>query len=412
MLHKTCTSYNAAGDVELVRLWIDDKESQEYFFYDGFHRLIQHLDPLGNKTQYFYDENALDDAGRRILQKTTIDPIGVQTIETFDVLGRLTHIIKRAPFETTLAEQSLFYDRGGNLARHIHSVIASGTTLRQRAIHLYYDNMERLVHCIDGYGSTSPRSTEHSYTSTGQLETTTKPDGIVITRSYDPLGRLTDIQTSDGSCRYTFAYDGTGTLLQATDTNTQQTFTRTVDGRGRLQEEILPSGLIINREYDAQGNRTTLTLPDNSFVSYSFDGCNIASIQRHAPSGALAYAHHFRDYDLSGNLLAEEPIGNHTAITYHYDPLGRRSSVHSSWHKQTITDYDQRGLVKSVDWQNPLGAYTESFDYDELHQLTAENSLISHHYRYDSQGNRLVKDHAAMRIDDNNQLLFDAETHT
>ncbi len=225
------------------------------------------------------------------------------------------------------------------------------------------------------------------------------------------LGRLTEIQTSDGSRRYAYAYDNTGTLLQATDVNTQQTFTRTVDGRGRLQEEVLSSGLVINREYDEQGNRKTLTLPDNSFVSYSFDGCNIVSIQRHDPSGALAYAHHFRHYDLSGNLLAEEPIDNHTSITYHYDPLGRRSSVQSNWHKQTITDYDPRGLVKSVDWQNPLGAYTESFDYDELHQLTAENSLISHHYRYDSQGNRLVKDHAAMRIDDNNQLLFDAETH-
>ncbi len=106
VLRKTCTSYNAAGDVERVCLWIDDKESQEYFFYDGFHRLIQHLDPLGNKTQYSYDENALDDSGRRVLQKTTIDPVGVQTIETFDVLGRLTHILKRAPSRRHLPKKS------------------------------------------------------------------------------------------------------------------------------------------------------------------------------------------------------------------------------------------------------------------------------------------------------------------
>jgi len=401
---KTATFYNSAGDVERIHRWIDGQEIIESFSYDDFHRLAAHINPFGQRTEYLYDEQAKDAFGQRVLKKTTIDPLGIQTIETFDALGRLTHLLKLDPEQIPLDEETLLYDRNGNLARKVHSVIIEGKTQRQRELVLDYDERNRLKRFID-----ESRITEHTYTLTGQLNTTIKPDGVCIHRFYDPLDRLIEITTSDGSCHYGYTYDGQGNLLSTVDLIRNQEINRTLDGRGRLLGEYFPCGVNISWTYDAQGKRSSFTFPDRSSIRYHFNGCNLTSIERRDSEGGQSYIHEFLRFDLSGNVLEEQAIDGHSSLVHHFDPLNRHSYVGSKWMEQGITSYDSRSLIRSIEWKGALGSYAEGFDYDPLKQLIEEKSLTSHRYQYDSQGNRIMKNNHEMEIDEQNQLLNDGQ---
>ncbi len=56
--------------------------------YNGHGKLYKTIDALGNETRYEYNYSHINPHHQKVLQITTIDPLGNQTIVTHDTWGK------------------------------------------------------------------------------------------------------------------------------------------------------------------------------------------------------------------------------------------------------------------------------------------------------------------------------------
>jgi RHS repeat-associated protein len=165
------------------------------------------------------------------------------------------------------------------------------------------------------------------------------------------------LQVSDPTGSYGFAYDNMGRLI---GTSTQYSF--------------LP-GI------------TSLTAPDGSTTSYTYDTLNRLNGLANSWAGSFGFG-----YDaLSRRTSLTRPNGVNT--NYSYDPLSRLLSVlHQSG--TTVLDgaaytYDNDGNRTSK--TNYLNGTTSNYSYDPLYELTqvTQGGSTTESYSYDPVGNRL-----------------------
>ena len=204
----------------LVEKWVEDQEGNRYLYekygydplgnrnfesrgghvttyiYDGLSRLIQKTDPLGHETRWTYSKKP-----HREKRK---DPNGVATIQTFDALNRLS-LQEKYDDQNLLSSVSYRYDLNDNLIEENHQII--GGDGKPFILFREYDEMNRLILLTEPLG----KQTKYSYTPSGQVKTTTKPDGIVLTNTYDLRGNLI---SSEG---YAYTYDAMGNMLSVGD---------------------------------------------------------------------------------------------------------------------------------------------------------------------------------------------------
>lgn len=127
------------------------------------------MTPLGNATDYIYDTKAHT--------KTTIDPLGLTTVEKYNAHYLLTDKTITSPTKHLLYEEHNTYDKN-------HNLIEKKTP--HNAIKRVYDKRNRVTTLEE-----SPEKiTHYSYTPTGQLEKLIKPDGVSIAHTYDMYDRL------------------------------------------------------------------------------------------------------------------------------------------------------------------------------------------------------------------------------
>ncbi len=357
--------YDSAGNKASITRNVDGKEAQELFTYDSFNRLTRRQDPLGHVTTTTYNDNYKNAHGQTVTQKIEIDPLGLATITTYDIAGHVTAIEKRKETDSLSIEES-FYDASGNLVFH--------TKNRQSTTEWIYGPLNRLKALIEG----GVKITEYTYTPTGQLQSKKKPDGILLTYKYDPLDQLIEQVSSDGSINYTYTYNRIGQQIETHDNIHKKTSRRVYDPCGRLLQEKLFNGLVLTSTYDQQGRKTLLTLPDRSFITYTYDALYLKTISYQG------LTHYLTAYDLSGNLLQQKLLGNLGELTFSYDPLGRKTTAKSRLNSQDV-QYDPVG---NVTYQS-FNREKENYHYDALYQLTSEKN---HTYTYDSHGNRIYKD--------------------
>ena len=113
----TITTYDADGN----KSSLTKGGATEFFYYDSYNRLIRSVDALGFETHIIYD-----DANH---QKTTIDPLRLKTVDTFNSQFKL---IKR---EKGSRIESYDYDGAGNLTSRDNTLIE-------------YDSQNRLIKLI------------------------------------------------------------------------------------------------------------------------------------------------------------------------------------------------------------------------------------------------------------------------
>ncbi len=387
LLTKTLYAYDEAGNRSSITTYPHNKEAKEHFLYDAFNRLIQQVDALGHTTSIAYNDHYRNTQGQYVLQKTTTDPVGLQTIETFDVYGRLAATEVCNSFGELIKHEEQAFDANGNTIYHRDS--------RQVATLWEYDSMNRPISLAEAANTPSQKITRYSYTPIGQLDQTIKPDGTLIQNIYDPLGLLIELKSSD--IHYSFRYNRLGQEIESRDMHTKATVLRTYDSHGRTLSETLPHNLTISKTYDDQGRRARLNLPDGSSVQYLYDALYTRSIHRLSSRGKTLYSHYYTDYDLSSNLLKQQLIGNAGTLTTTIDPLHRTIATHSSHFLQQITAFDAIGNILALSTQNT----SQSFTYDHLYQLISENAHI---YAYDSHSNRLQKDNEPYTLNVLNQI--------
>jgi len=388
-------------------------DSVTFAEYNSRKELIKSIDAEGNTTQITYDYFFRNAYNQTVLQQTVTDPLGNQTITTFNTLGKESTLLKKNPFGLPTAKQESLYDKTGNCVLTTETVFA-GDQIRDVVKTRYaYNAMQQLLSLTEAVETPLQKITNYKYNAFGQQKTLIKPDGIEIYYQYDSKGRLADYTASDHSFAYSYVYDKNDRLTSVHDRLNNSVNERVYDDLGQVITEQLGNRQTLQYVYDYLGRVNTLTLSDSSQVQYVYNPVSLKEVHRLSSSGDSLYSHYYQAYDLSGNLLNAKLIGNCGELNFQYDACNRITEMtHPLW-SQSVPDggYSPVGDLLNYNLHDVQGETTSFFTYDDLYQLTSETGVASHAYANDSVQNRLLKDTIVYQVNALNQLTHQGETH-
>ena len=333
-------------------------EAIDRFFYDATGRIVLHINPLEQKTEFFYEDYA----------RTIVDAAGNRSIERFDSHYRLIEKEKQSPSEETLFLENFFYDRAGNVVRrHIHG--------QDMDVTYRFDQMGRVLEEVEA----GVKVTSFTYDSRGLLSEKTNPDGVFFTYQYDDLNRMTAMKSSDRTVWYEYIYNGVH-LHEIKDHIFGLSVRYCYTKFGQIAEETGFLGFKTSWYYDMYGRTKQVTLPDQSFIQYTYENSLMHRVIRFNKEGKLLYEHLYADYDGAKHVTEEFFVQDIGSMSTRRDLLQRPCQVDSDFHGQTVR-YGATGLV--TENKNSLTKET-SYSYDGLNQLTEEGEIS---YEFDSLGN-------------------------
>jgi len=356
----TTYTYDAVGNLVAST---DPRGKTSQFNYDPMGRVASATDPLSQTTSWTYDA-----AGNKLSEQK---PDGTTTSYAYDSMNQVTSITDALSQTTALAYSA------GNLVLL--------TDARNNSYAFNSDALGRRTGMI--YPDASVES--YAYDPAGNLVSYTTRAGQTKTTAYDNRNRVTAYSWSDGTPGATMTYDDAGRLL--TLNSSVSALSYTYDDANQLLSETqnlasTPLPLAVSYTYDADGNRTGLTYPDGTVVSYAYTGRNeLASVSATSyPSPLASY-----QYDAAGNRIAKT-LANGVTTTYERDDASQLTAL-SSQLSAISYGYNTAGNRDSKT-QTDAGqaSRTEIYGYDVTSQLTDVNynneRAVS--YTYDAVGNR------------------------
>lgn len=370
VLHTVSYAYDTLGNKTAVIR----KEGKESFTYDCFNRLIAHENGEGYRTIIAYDENHINRDGQKVLRKVTRDPMGYQTIEIYDAMMRPVRKEIRSPHGILYFAEDYVLDSCGNCELQRCHVYREDIYYITLEITKEYDEMHRTISIQEGAYTPEEKTTTFTYTGSGNLASTKKADGVTLQYTYDPLGNLIHLVSSDATIDYTYEHNLNGELLSSCDHLHKTSTKRTLDTAGNILEETLANGLKIENQYDHACRRTLLRLPKETEIHYTYDPLYLREVSAFGMSATYSY-------DQSGNLRNLKMI---EPISYRYDKMQRKTELFTPRFNQ-ILHYDPRGNIEEMLKDEKF----YEFKYDGLNQLIKERN---HSYTYDSYYNRHSKD--------------------
>jgi RHS repeat-associated protein/uncharacterized repeat protein (TIGR01451 family) len=436
------TTYTYDGLDNLTSI-LDPNHVLRTFHYNG-RGLLDSMNDGQRTTTYEYNE-------LNLVSKRTDRDGGVTTF-TYDPDGRLAGETRPGSDISSYRYDSLerlieahngsgqvtfAYDDAGNLTRQVScapqpggaSCPASTAASAMPTVTLDYtwnaNGQEASVHGPDG-------TTGYGYDTAGRLSRVTDAASRPFAYAYDPQSRLSTIGTPNGTTD-TFTYDSSGLLTgrdmtlggssvnradyvldpvtgqrtSLVDSDGTHTFAYLDDGS--LSSATQPAAAGLPNEsmtYDPSGNRTSWTGAPAASVSYDSTG-------RLATAGNRSFA-----YDGEGDLttVTDNPTGNQTtyhwnadhqltridrlgasAITFRYDPLGRRIEVNDggtirrfAWDGFNVHgDYDGSNALLAAYTTTPTrAAPADARQPAEALEVTAGGA--SHFYVHDGLGSTVA----------------------
>ena len=369
--------------------------------YNTWNQPIKIIDALGNKTRISYNTQFINHHGQRVLQKTTTDPLGKRTIETYDAANRLVESACFGLIGEKIAHQLLSYDLVGNQTGVEEEVIEHGSTNRVIKTLFSYNAANQITQIKQAAGSPQQKITSISYNQYGQKKKLFKPDGKIIHYTYDGFGRLKTCTSSDQTIDYVYEYNLLDQVMCVLDRVSGKATNRQYEN-GLLVKESLANGLSLSYTYDRTERARTITFPNGTGVEYLYNPVDLKEIHR-LFDGKRTYAHTDVEHSLSGQIKKAQPPGNCGAVAYQFDPLDRCVSIKSSAFSQKIPvdGFDAAGNLLKFDMQKISYAFT----YDDHYQLKSEKGHTCHVYSFDSLSNRTSKDEVANQYNSLNQLV-------
>jgi RHS repeat-associated protein len=212
-----------------------------------------------------------------------------------------------------------------------------------------FDDLGRLESLQDGTGFEIVR---YHYDAVGRLDREDRGNGTYAVYGYDSADRLlsvTNYAPDDGvQSFFSYTYDQNGNPESMTTAGGITTYG--YDADGQLESVIYPSGQEVDYEYDAAGNRITVT-DNGSPVDYEVNSLN----QYTGVGGAVA------TYDDDGNLETWTDASGTT--TFSWDPESRLRSI--------VTP----------------GAGTWTFTHDALgNRIAVDHDGVGRHFMLDTSG--------------------------
>ncbi len=433
----TTTRYDALGRALVVT---DPMGYTTKDTYDGVD-LISETDANGNETDYTYDADnrqtstmehagsgggvltttsvVYDDANNQV---QTYDRDGIETIEQYDSLNRVTQVSRKdaameSYYDQTGGEvvvQQTFYDGNNNIVMTIAGSGADTTTTKYD-----YDAANREIDEIAVDPSGPDAETYYTYDKVGNLRTITDPrtNQVATTYTYDARYRVTSESDGDNDTT-SYTYDANNNMTSKTDPKGNLTEYSYDELNDLLWiDQSASQGGISIYVYDGNRNKIAQQDPDGNLVVYQYDarneltdtyqdlspgtlgkGSTRASVQGAGTANAL---HWHSEYDGNGNqTMVTDPKNQTTMMTYDY--LDRVQHVEYVNPAEPNLDfqpvsldytYDGNGNILSVVEkemvQGSMVTETSSFTYDKFNNVkTSTNSDdLTMAYTYDAQGN-------------------------
>lgn len=359
-------------------------------------------DPEGKITTIFYRYDFHNVYGQCVPCKKITDPSGVVTTITEDAQGNVVQILIHDSKGNLLKKQDMRYDGNGNKVLLIETLISKNHEERELVTQWTYDAMNRMTSCTEAVHCPEQKSTFYTYNLSGKKETITKADGVTISLAYDLFGHLSHVNASDDTIAYSYEYDKNGNLIKAVDHVNNTSVQRTYDPNNRMLSESLGNGFTFSYSYDRLGRPLTVTLSDQTVISYLYHGLNASEVRYGN------YTHQYLLHDLSGNLLSSKLIGKAGKLTSTYDVSQRIDSIECLCWKELITSYNLFNKILLSTVYGKRGSTSCTYTYDDLGYLKTEEGAVSHQYLYDSLGNRLEKDGKSSIYNALNNLVDDS----
>src|SRR5581483_3318499 len=321
--------------------------------------------PLARSTQFGYDT-----AGNRT---TVTDPLGHTTTTGYDKLNRPVTVTDPAGGVVTVG-----YDDAGRRSWLTDPV---GNTT-----HWAYDDAGRLTAETDPLG----KVTTYAYDAVSELVSVTDRLGQrrVFTRDAD--GRVTaeDGYAAGGAKvqTRTFGYDEAGNRVSAA--NPAGSYALTYDKLDRPVTVSAPYGLSLAFQYDANGNRISVTDNKGGVQTSTYDALDRLTAREQAGVAKATWG-----YDAKGDLAtltrsgwaggAWQPAGTTTQT---FDDLGRVTDVrHANAAGATLAEYAYGYDAADRLTSETVNGVTRTYGYDAAGQLTNDNGTP---HTYDKAGNR------------------------
>ncbi|WP_433707212.1 RHS repeat-associated core domain-containing protein [Paenibacillus illinoisensis] len=220
-----------------------------------------------------------------------------------------------------------------------------------------YDKAGRLVQVTHADGTQSTTA----YDDTNNIITSTSPDGIVTSERYNPLGLLVEEQTADAT--YKYVYDGEGNVTASEDAEGNVT-RYVVNAFGQTTETQYPDGTKDTTTIDPVGQIVTVQDASGYQTREKMDLLGRTTAVEEYRDGAFIPLQQ-SEYDLSGNVTASID-GNGERTTYTYDALGQIATATTPKQETSRYFYSYQGQVTQVVSAN---GQTVTKQYDELGRI-------------------------------------------
>jgi RHS repeat-associated protein len=358
----------------------DDKITS--YSYDLMSNLTGMTDALNRTTNYFYDDfnqltkikypEATVGAGR--LEENFIYDLAGNLLEKKDQANRITSFcydsVNRLTTTTDAALKVTGYEYN---ARSQRTAVVDAISERYEFV---YDALGRVTQNKKGTATMS-----FVYDGAGNRSQRTDYNGAPTNYSYDALNRLTTISYPDTTSA-TYGYDVLSRLTTATNPN--GTVTLSYDNRDRISSVTDVFGQVITYAYDANSNRTQLSLNASTSATYQYDVLNRLTQLSDAASLTTTFG-----YD-GTNKLTLRTLPNGVATSYQYDDLNRLTRLTHSKIGSTLADFQYQLSAVSNITQMTDEAGAHDYAYDTRDRLTAAThpSQPNESYTLDDVGNR------------------------
>ncbi len=366
------TSFSNDAQGNLLAITHADGSAQR-FAYDPAGNVVESVNRRGQSSRFTYDAENLPvrddfadgsrvdytyDSHRNLISATEAAAITSFQYDAADRPTRVTYPNGRS--------LQFIYDAAG---RRTRTVDQSGFT-----VNYAYDALGRLSELTDGAGG---RIVLYTYEAEGRLAQEDRGNGAFTVYTYFADSRVQSIvhraPNNTVLSRFDYTYDTLGLIASMTTLDGMTTYG--YDAVGQLTRVNLPGGRTITYQYDAAGNRVSVT-DNGATTSYATN-----SLNQYTAVSTTTFA-----YDADGNLISKTEAGGTT--NYNYDSLGRLDSVISPTDTFTY-EYDVLGnrIASTRNGQrteyliDPVGQGDVLGEYDSSGQLIAHyvhgNGLVS-----------------------------------
>lgn len=331
-------------------------------------------------------------------------------------------ILKRDKEGQIISNQRISYDGCGNKCCEIHDLISQGEKIGNHICRWIHGPGGRIEEEIEAYGTDREKKTKYLYNTFAQLVAKEIPGFTnLLEYSYNTTGKLKSIKYSDSTKHNVqqvaniYEYNTQGLLIKAASEVNPTCTTRNFNAFGQMTSETIEAwrrGYTVEYAYDRKGRIKTIVLPDQSSISYTYDGVFCRSVQRLSEQGEVLYSHLYNEYDQNGCLLNETLMGEIGERRYEYDLNGKITvlDIPNLCTQKNQYDVLSRLVEKECKGFNGISSSAFSFGYDDLSQLTSEQNQEKNVYEYDSLNNRIKINDDLLVYDASNQLKAHGDT--